>query len=374
MNLLRLKYLIKKEIEQINKDKSILIIAFVVPFLLILIYGYGMSMDIKPVKAALVCENNATLTSFLQSRLQGSDYLEIKSVFTHQEGEDLLNRHKIDAIVDIKSNLKSKKDLSDNEILITIDGSSGIFGITAQSYLQQAISQTLSAYNKTNSQAKAVELISRNWFNEANISNRYILPGQSVGIITLVGAFMCSLVIAREINRGTFESLIASNVTAFEIMLSKTVPYFFMSLWGSFLTLILIELLFAIPIRGSITFLILTVSAYTLSSTALGLFISALMKDQFLATEYAILLSFLPAILLSGSLFDLRSVPDFIAFIGYMIPPTYAVESFRICFLSGGNTDTLLINLLIIIFYVVFFSALTVLLLKRGGIKGGKHV
>ena len=140
------------------------------------------------------------------------------------------------------------------------------------------------------------------------------------------------------------------------------------------LLVILIEILFAIPIRGSVIFLILTVSVYTLSSTSLGLFISALMKDQFLATEYAILLSFLPAILLSGSLFDLRSVPDFIAFIGYLIPPTYAVESFRICFLSGGNTDTLLINLAIIIFYVVFFSALTVFLLKRGGIKGGRHV
>ena len=373
MNLLRLKYLIKKEIEQINKDKSILIIAFVVPFLLILIYGYGMSMDIKPVKAALVCENNGSLTTLLQSRLQGSDYLKIQNVFTHQEGEELLNRHKIDAIVDIKSNLKSKKDLSDAEILITIDGTSGIFGITAQSYLQQAISQALSSDN-TKSPIKSVELISRNWFNEANISNRYILPGQTVGIITLVGAFMCSLVIAREINRGTFESLIASNVTAFEIMLSKTIPYFVMSLWGSFLTLILIEILFAIPIRGSVIFLILTVSAYTLSSTSLGLFISALMKDQFLATEYAILLSFLPAILLSGSLFDLRSVPDFIAFIGYLIPPTYAVESFRICFLSGGNTDTLLINLAIIIFYVVFLSALTVFMLKRGGIKGGRHV
>ena len=292
-------------------------------------------------------------------------------VSSHQEGEDLLKRHKIDAIIDIKSDLKSPLNLSQKEILITVNGSSGIFGINAQSYLQQAISGALSSYQTVKTQS--VEIISRNWFNEANISNRYILPGQTVGIITLVGAFMCSLVIAREINRGTFESLIASNVTAFEIMLSKTIPYFFMSLWGSFLTLILTELLFKIPIQGSVLFLILTVCAYTLSSAALGLFISALMKDQFLATEYAIILSFLPAILLSGSLFDLRSVPPFIAFIGYLIPPTYAVESFRICFLSGGNTDTLLINLGIIIFYIVFFSSLTVLLLKRSGIKGGRH-
>ena len=371
MSLLRLKYLIKKEIEQINKDKSILIIAFIVPFLLILIYGYGMSMDIKPVKAALVLENDSSVSTLLYSRLQGSEYLQITTVYSHHEGEDLLKRHKIDAIIDIKSDLKSPLNLSQREILITVNGSSGIFGINAQSYLQQAISGALSSYQTVKTQS--VEIISRNWFNEANISNRYILPGQTIGIITLVGAFMCSLVIAREINRGTFESLIASNVTAFEIMLSKTIPYFFMSLWGSFLTLILTELLFKIPIQGSVLFLILTVCAYTLSSAALGLFISALMKDQFLATEYAIILSFLPAILLSGSLFDLRSVPPFIAFIGYLIPPTYAVESFRICFLSGGNTDTLLINLGIIIFYIVFFSSLTVLLLKRSGIKGGRH-
>lgn len=373
MNLLRLKYLIKKEIDQINKDKSILIIAFVVPFLLTLIYGYGMSMDIKPVKAALVCENQAEITTLLQTRLSGSNYLNIQTVFSHSEGEKLLYEHKVDAIVDIKSDIKTVSDLKEKDLLVTINGASGIFGISAQSYLQQAISLALQSDVKTGS-SKAVSVISRNLFNEANISNRYILPGQTVGIITLVGAFMCSLVIAREINRGTFESLIASNVTACEIMLSKTIPYFFMSLWGSFLTLILIEILFAIPLRGSLTFLILTVCAYTLSSTALGLFISALMKDQFLATEYAILLSFLPAILLSGSLFDLRSVPAFIAFIGYLLPPTYAVESFRICFLSGGNTATLLINLAIIIFYVVLFSALTVILLKRGGIKGGRRV
>lgn len=371
MNLLHLNYLIKKELQQINKDKSILIIAFVVPLLLIIIYGFGMSMDIKPVRTAFVAENNSALVSKLTARLTGSSYLDIVSLTTHNDAERLLNSHQIDAIVDLKSNLNDLTKLKDTEILITVNGTSGVFGITAQSYLMQAINEALQTKKQTH---EGVSLITRNWFNEANNSTWYLLPGQTVGIITLIGAFMSSLIIAREINRRTIETLIVSNATAFEVMLSKTVPYFFMSLWGAFITLILTELFFAIPIRGSIFFLILTVVFYTLLSTSLGLLISAIFKDQFLATEYAIILSFLPAILLSGSLFDLRSVPPFITFIGKMLPPTYAVESFRICFLSGGSEITLIKNLCIILFYIVLFSALTVLLLKRTGIKGAHRV
>ena len=370
MNLLHLKYLIYKEFLQINKDKSILIIAFFVPLLLIIIYGFGMNMDIKPIRAAFVSETNSAQVSDLYSKLQGSEYIEIQRLFNHTKAERLLNQHAIDAIIDIKSDFNPAKIKATDEILITVNGVSGITAVTVQNYLQEAISTVLNQSKSTES----VKLVSRNWFNDANTSTWYLLPGQMIGIITLVGAFMSSLVIAREINRGTIESLIVSNVSALEVVISKTLTYFFMAFWGAMLTLIFTEIFFAIPIKGSLFFLISTIFFYTLSSVALGLLISAVMKDQFLATEYAIILSFLPAILLSGALFDLRSVPFAITCIGYLLPPTYAVESMRICFLSGGNEAALIKNLAIIIGYSFIFLSISVFLLRKQGIKGVKNV
>ena len=132
------------------------------------------------------------------------------------------------------------------------------------------------------------------------------------------------------------------------------------------MTLVYGQVLLGIPIRGSVAMLLATLCVFVLEMTCLGMLISAICKNQFLAQEYAIVIGYLPVTLLSGMIFDLRGLPATINFIGHLLPPTYAVKSFRICFLSGGQSATLWVNLAIQALGAVLFFSLCVLSVKRG--------
>lgn len=197
-------------------------------------------------------------------------------------------------------------------------------------------------------QSGAVTMTMRSWFNEGATSTWYLVPGLLVLILAVIGGFIASLVVAREWERGTMATVIATPVRPIEILLGKLIPYLILTMAGFALTLLLAVILFEVPVRGSWSLIALIALAYGLWSTALGLFVSARMKNQFLANEAAILLSFMPTLMISGFLFDLRSVPTVIRIIGEALPPYYAIEAFRTLFLSGGNTERILVCALVI--------------------------
>lgn len=184
----------------------------------------------------------------------------------------------------------------------------------------------------------------RLWFNEANDSHYFLVPGLVVLIMTLIGALLTALVMAREWERGTFEALFVTPIRSEEILVGKTTPYFVLAMIGLFLCILSAKFLFHVPLRGSVLVLTGVSVLYLLVTLGTGLLISSVTKSQFIASQVAIVVTFLPAMMLSGFLFDLRSMPAAIRTITYILPARYYVALLQTIFLAGDIWSVIVPN------------------------------
>jgi ABC-2 type transport system permease protein len=196
------------------------------------------------------------------------------------------------------------------------------------------------------------------WFNSANTSTWYLVPGLIVLIMTLVGAFLTAMVMAREWERGTLEALFVSPVRPTEILLAKIIPYFLVGMLGLGMCLIAARFLFQVPMFGSFLVVLGSSMLYMLVALGIGLVISSTVKNQFLASQIALISSFMPALMLSGFLFDLRNVPTIIYLVGQLLPATYFMELIRTLFLAGNVWPLILKNSAILAGYAVLLLGL----------------
>lgn len=360
-----LKILIVKELLQISRDKSVFAIIFLQPLLLVLIYGFGLGMDVKPLQLGVVSSYNSAFSRAIVNELYGSPYFEVTLMSSLTEGETALDHHKIKSLLYLPPAIEHDLSLGKAKLMLYENGTEAKLAELTEGYVNATITQALKRNGYTSASISGISVSSRSWFNEANDSSWFLMSGQFIAIITLVCAFLGSFVIAREWDRGTVESLAASNVTALEIVSAKLLTYLILALTGTMITVILGESLIGVPIRGSIAMLMLLVGVYTFEMLAFGILISAMCRNQFLASEYAVIIGCLPTVLLSGLLFDLRSVAPVIQWIGYLIPPTYAVEAMRIEFLSGGLGITVVRDIAIQLLWGVLFFMITVIRLHR---------
>ena len=208
--------------------------------------------------------------------------------------------------------------------------------------------------------AGPVSVEERLWFNDANESRYFLVPGLVVLIMTLIGAFLTAMVMAREWERGTLEALFVTPVRVEEILLGKTIPYFVLGMVGLMLCLLTAKFLFHVPFRGSVAVLVGASMVYLLVALAIGLLISSASKSQFVASQVAILATFLPAMMLSGFLFDLRSMPVAVRLITYVLPARYYVALLQTVFLAGDVWGVILPNAA-----VLAVMAVVLLLLAR---------
>ena len=186
------------------------------------------------------------------------------------------------------------------------------------------------------------------WFNESNDSHYFLVPGLIVLVMTIIGAFLTAMVIAREWERGTLEALFVTPMRAGEFLLSKLIPYFGLGMIGFVLCLVAGQFLFHVPLRGSLLLLFLASMIYLLVALGIGLLVSTLVKSQFLASQLAMTLTFLPAMMLSGFLYDLRSMPVFIRGITYALPARYAVSLMQTIYLAGDVPSVLWPNIAVL--------------------------
>jgi ABC-2 type transport system permease protein len=215
-----------------------------------------------------------------------------------------------------------------------------------QRYAQGAVGQWAAKRIAQGQQVMSGPVVvqSRVWFNEANESRYFLVPGLIVLIMTLIGAFLTSLVVAREWERGTMEALFVTPVRPDEILIGKTIPYFVLGMIGLVLCLLAAKFLFHVPFRGSIAVLSGVSILYLLVALSVGLLISSAFKSQFVASQIALLVTFLPALMLSGFLFDLRSMPAVVRIITYVLPARYYVTLLQTIFLAGDIWAIILPN------------------------------
>jgi ABC-2 type transport system permease protein len=333
----RVAALMRKESRQLLRDPSSIAIGIVMPVILILLFGYGLSLDVTNVPFAIVMEDASADARELAAGFQLSSYFKAVMLTSMPPAEQLMIERKIDAIVRIRSDFSRRLAAGQADVQILASGTQANNARIIEGYAQGAIAQW-SARRVAEGKAIAgggVTVKSRLWFNEANDSHYYLVPGLIVLIMTLIGAFLTALVMAREWERGTIEALFVTPVRADEILLGKMVPYFALGMAGLGLCVIAAKLLFGVPLRGSMLVLAATSTLYLLVTLGIGLWVSSATKSQFVASQIALLVTFMPAMMLSGFLFDLRSAPLAIRLISYVLPARYYVALLQTEFLAG---------------------------------------
>lgn len=329
--------LVRKEGRQIIRDPSSIALGVVLPVVLILLFGYGLSLDVTHVPVAIVLEGPSPDATELAASFQLSPYFDVQFMTSMRRAQQLMLARRVDGVVRIRLDFARHLNLGDAEVQILVHGVDANYARIIQSYAQGAIGQWAA---RRSAEGKAtlsgpVNVQSRLWFNEANESRYFLVPGLIVLIMTLIGAFLTSLVVAREWERGTMEALFVTPVRPGEILLGKTVPYFVLGMIGLVLCLLAAKFLFHVPFRGSVAVLTGVSMLYLLVALAIGLLISSAVKSQFVASQIALLVTFLPALMLSGFLFDLRSMPAVVSVITYVLPARYYVSLLQTIFLAG---------------------------------------
>ena len=366
--LVRLTAMIKKEFRQLIRDNSSILIGIFLPIILIFIIGYGVSLDVKKVPIATVLEDTSPTVHEVLSFLNGSEYFAPIYVTSMHEAKELMDNRDVDAIIRIPSDFSKNLYTRGSSMQLILYGVDSTTATTVKGYVEGSVKQW-EALNKARfingSTAGIITVENRMWFNDANSSIWYFIPGLIVLIITIVGVFLTSLVMAREWERGTLESLFISPVKPLEILLSKMIPYFCIAMIGLAFCLIAARFLFKVPIHGSLTLIILSSMLYLLATLGMGLTISSITKNQFLASQIALVVSFLPAMMLTGFLFDLRSVPFFIRSVGQILPATYYLQLLKSLFLAGNNWNLIFKNCFILFAYAVFFVSAALKVTKK---------
>ena len=345
--LRRVRALIVKESRQIVRDPSSIAIGVVMPVMLILLFGFALSLDVKNAPVALVMEDTSASARELAAGFTLSPYFSVVSTASMRQAEALMLDHRVDGIIRIPADFSRRVQQRNAEVQIVLHGTDANTARIIEAYAGGAVAQWAvrqSAEGASVGGGGPVGVQSRMWFNEANDSHYFLVPGLIVLIITLIGAFLTALVVAREWERGTLEALFVTPVRSDEILLGKIVPYFVLGMIGFILCILAAEFLFRVPLRGSLLVLTGVFMLYLLVSLGIGLVASSLTRSQFVASQIALLATFLPAMMLSGFLFDLRSMPFAVQLVTYLLPARYFVALLQTIFLAGNVWSVILPN------------------------------
>ena len=356
----RLRALVHKEFLQLGRDRSSLLLGVVLPLLLILLIGYGISLDVKNVPTAVVLEDASPTARDAVSFLDGSPYFSPRYVTSMKEAERLLKSRGVDVILRLPPDFSRRLAQGDAKAQAVLYGVNTTTAMSAQAYLEAGFAALAAQESAVLTQEPAGQAAveSRLWFNDANTSSWFFIPGLIMLIMTIVGVFLTAVVMAREWERGTFESLFVTPVRAAELILAKMIPYFCVAMAGMGLCLIAGRFLYELPMRGSLLLILGVSMLYLVVALGIGLTISAVTKNQFVACQIALLVSFMPSLMLSGFMFDPHSQPVVIRAISRLFPTTYYLELLKSLFLAGNNWPLLIKNSLLLTIYAVFFLAL----------------
>ncbi len=344
---LRLRGLIRKETLQILRDPSSISIAFVLPAILLLLFGYGVSLDAENVPVAVIIENPTNDTASFAASLVNSRYFAVTFPRDRHAAEEALIAGDADAIVVLRSDFSRRIwSPAGAPIQVIVNGADAntarIIGGYMEGIWQSWLAQR--ALDEGIALAPPVVAQQRVWFNAEVRSRNFLVPGLIAIIMTLIGALLTAMVVAREWERGTMEALLVTPVTIGEILVGKLIPYFLLGMGGMALSTAMAVWVFGVPLRGSFVVLSVVSALFMLTALGMGLLISTLARSQFVAGQIAIIVAFLPAFILSGFIFDIASMPLVVQLITHVIPARYFVSSLQTLFLAGTVWPVVLAN------------------------------
>ena len=358
---MRLLGVIRKESWQILRDPSSISIAFVMPVVLLFLFGYGVSLDASDIPLGIVIEQPDTLSHSLAGSFERSEFFKPYYFNAIQEAQRALDERKIDGVIWLRNNFSSSLLAGQQApIGVIINGVDSNQANITRGYIQGVWLAWLTHFAEVQGQAlpMPVALDQRVWFNAALSSRMFLVPGLVAIIMTLIGSLLTALVVAREWERGTMEALMVTPLRISEMLVGKLIPYFILGMGGMLFSVALAIWQFDVPLRGSFWLLILASALFMLVALLIGLLISIIAKNQFVAGQIAIIMTFLPAFILSGFLFDINSMPMIIQVITHIVPARYFVAILQTLFLAGDVWPVVLANMGALFLMLIFFFTL----------------
>ena len=358
----RFAALVRKESYQILRDPSSILIAFVLPLILLFLFGYGVSLDTTTTRVGLVVENSTPVTQDLAASFQASRYFDVVNGRDRREFEDDLLLGHIRGIIVIPATFATDYAAGNSpQIQVIVDGSDPNTANFVQNYTRGVVATWANLRAAEMSlQPASITVEQRFWFNPELTSRNFLVPGSIAIVMTLVGTLLTSLVVAREWERGTMEAMMATPVTAAELLAGKILPYFLLALTSMTLCVLLAVFLFGVPFRGSVVALYALSATFLVPALGQGLLISAATKNQFLASQLALISAFLPAFLLSGFLFEINSMPRVIQWVTVIVAARYLIPSLQTVFLAGDIWSMFLGDMAVMLLIGSVFFALAI--------------
>ncbi len=358
----RFTALLVKEFVQIVRDPSSILIAFVLPLILLFLFGYGVSLDANAVKVGVAVETISEPAESLAAAFRASRFFDVTQARDRRALAPLMVAGKIHGIIVLPAEFgeNAAKDLRTARIQVLTDGSDPNTAKFVENYSQGVWSNWAAQRMPDGRAPLAVSIEPRFWFNPELRSRYFLVPGCIAIVMTLVGTLLTALVVAREWERGTMEAMMATPISTVELLLGKLIPYFVLGLAAMALCTALGVFLFGVPLRGSVFALVAISSAFLLPGLGQGLLISSATKNQFVASQIALMSGFLPAFLLSGFIFEIPSMPKVIQAITYIVPARYLIPSLQTVFLAGDIWPLFLKNIAVMLGIGAVFLILAV--------------
>lgn len=344
MNLRRLLAMARKEWIQLRRDPRSLAMAFALPLLLLIFFGYAITWDVDDLPLAVLDQDGSRASRELVEAFEASGYFSVAHWLEgYREVEEPLVRGRVRGVLVIPPTFG--RELASGggaPIQLLLDGSDANTATIALNYADAVASgYSRRVLLQGRPASLPVEAQVRIWYNPQLESRSMIVPGLVAVIMSIIAAMLTALTIAREWERGTMEQLAATPVGRLEVILGKLLPYLLIGAFDVAVTVGAGLLLFDVPFRGSAILLAALTLLFLTGALGLGIFISAALRSQILATQVAMVATYLPAVLLSGFLFDIQSMPAVLQGFTYLIPARYYITVTRGIFLKGVGMEAL---------------------------------
>jgi ABC-2 type transport system permease protein len=365
----RIREIIRKEMRQTLREPRMRMLLFVPPIVQLIVFGYAVNLDVDNVRIAWLDQDRTTESRDLLADFQGSGRFQlIATPPSEQEAQRLLDQSKVQAVVSVLPGFA--RDIGygkTTSVQLLVDGTNSNTASIASSYAGEVVAGFAGRVMNEQQRSKLVgrsmasggpaglglptlDVRSRVWFNPDLLSRNYFVPGVAVNIITLVTLMLTAMAIVREKEIGTLEQLMVTPIRPVELIIGKTLPFAALGIVQMAFITAAALVVFRIPLRGNLLFLLACTVLYLMTTLGIGLFISTISQTQ----QQAVMSSFFfntPAFMLSGFAFPIRNMPLGVQYLSYLNPVRYLIEIVRGVFLKGTGIAVLWPQMLILLAY-----------------------
>jgi ABC-2 type transport system permease protein len=362
MTPLRVRAIARKEALHVLRDPRSLAMAIAIPMLLLVLFGYALTLDVDNVPLVIWDRAGTPASRDFVAHFSASRYFSVQAAASgYAEIERAIDESRAIAGLVIPADFGGRSGVhAPAHVQVILDGSDANTAALASSYLEA----TANAYSQrvvlerlrregAPSMASTIDLRPRAWFNADLESRNYIVPGLIAVIMMVIAALLTSLTIAREWDRGTMEQLISTPVSPGDLVAGKLLPYVAIGMLDVVLAVVMGRLLFGVPLRGSVLLVFSVSAVFLVGALSLGLLISIVTRTQLLASQLAMVLTFLPSFLLSGFMYSIANMPAPVQAVTYAVPARYFVALLKGIYLKGIGLEVLWFEALLLVGFSV---------------------